>query len=91
MKTRRTALSKREQALARRKRQQLLPVALIAVGGLVLVVVLFFALKGGGNQAVRPAQVGTPLSDFTLVDISGKQVSLSDYKGQVVLVNAWAT
>jgi peroxiredoxin len=28
---------------------------------------------------------------FSLRDINGKQVSLEDYKGQVVLVNFWAT
>jgi peroxiredoxin len=29
--------------------------------------------------------------DFTLPDLGGKQVSLSDFKGKVVLVNFWAT
>lgn len=29
--------------------------------------------------------------NFTLRDINGQQVSLEDYKGQVVLVNFWAT
>jgi peroxiredoxin len=30
-------------------------------------------------------------SDFTLADISGKEHSLSDYQGKVVLVDFWAT
>lgn len=29
--------------------------------------------------------------DFTLSSLDGSQISLSDYKGQVVLVNLWAT
>ena len=29
--------------------------------------------------------------DFTLKDMQGNEVSLSDYKGKVVLVNFWAT
>jgi thiol-disulfide isomerase/thioredoxin len=29
--------------------------------------------------------------DFTLKDLDGKDVSLSQYKGQVVLINFWAT
>lgn len=29
--------------------------------------------------------------DFTLTDINGKQVSLSDYKGKVILLDFWAT
>lgn len=34
---------------------------------------------------------GKPAPGFTLPTIDGKQVSLSDYKGKVVLVNFWAT
>ena len=29
--------------------------------------------------------------DFTLVDTEGKEVSLSDYKGKVIILNFWAT
>lgn len=29
--------------------------------------------------------------DFTLTDLNGKQVSLKDQRGQVVLLNFWAT
>ena len=32
-----------------------------------------------------------PAPAFTLVDLSGKHVSLADLKGQVVVVNFWAT
>ncbi len=38
-----------------------------------------------------PARVGSRMQDFTLVDITGKQVSLRDYAGRPVLINAWAT
>ena len=37
------------------------------------------------------ALAGEAAPDFTLRDINGKQVSLSSYKGKVVLVNFWAT
>ena len=32
-----------------------------------------------------------PAADFSLSQLDGRQVSLSDYRGQVVLVNFWAT
>jgi peroxiredoxin len=37
------------------------------------------------------AQSGTMASDFSLKDMSGKTVRLSDYKGKVVLLEFWAT
>ncbi len=85
----------KNKAGARSRRQQSLPVVLIAVGVLVLAVVLVIALTAGGQgeaqAAVQPARVGARLNDFSLVDISGQRVSLSDFRGQVVVLNAWAT
>jgi len=34
---------------------------------------------------------GKPAPDFSLPDLDGKKVNLSDYLGKVVLVNIWAT
>ncbi len=38
-----------------------------------------------------PAQVHFNAPNLTLTDLAGTQHSLADYKGQVVLVNLWAT
>ncbi|HCL82301.1 MAG TPA: hypothetical protein DHW81_08890 [Nitrospiraceae bacterium] len=32
-----------------------------------------------------------PASDFTLPDVNGKKISLSEFKGKVVILNFWAT
>jgi len=47
------------------------------------------------NARIKLAQtatrVGQPALDFTAEDLNGKKVSLSDFKGKVVLVDVWAT
>jgi len=44
--------------------------------------------KVGGN---RPAEVDFPAPEIQLYNLGGQPVSLADYRGQVVLVNNWAT
>ena len=36
-------------------------------------------------------RAGGVAADFTYPDVNGKQVSLSDFKGKVVLIDVWAT
>lgn len=41
---------------------------------------------------LEPApKVGHPAPDFTLVDLEGEPVSLSDFRGKPVILNFWAT
>ena len=53
------------------------------------------ALIIDGNMSWRIGSrvpvIGTPAEDFRLTDLEGKQQSLSQYRGKVVLVNFWAT
>jgi peroxiredoxin len=46
-----------------------------------------------GNQpaVVEGVNIGNRAPDFQLQDMSGKSVKLSDYRGQPVLLNFWAT
>ncbi|MEE4176562.1 MAG: TlpA disulfide reductase family protein [Bacteroides sp.] len=41
-----------------------------------------------GIQALMP---GNPAPDFTMTDINGQEVSLSDYRGKVVFLKFWAS
>jgi len=40
---------------------------------------------------LRPSDAGKPAKNFTYPDVNGKVVSLSDFKGKVVVVDVWAT
>jgi cytochrome c biogenesis protein CcmG, thiol:disulfide interchange protein DsbE len=50
------------------------------------------ALAGNGSAANKagPA-VGQPAPNFQLVTFDGTKLSLADFKGQVVILNFWAT
>ncbi|GAB4169294.1 MAG: hypothetical protein Kow00108_02900 [Calditrichia bacterium] len=66
----------------------------IMFGGsfLVFAMVVLTILNIPGKEAISlPQKSETLAPDFTLMDITGKKVSLSDYKGHVVLINFWAT
>ncbi|HEX9199873.1 MAG TPA: TlpA disulfide reductase family protein [Acidobacteriaceae bacterium] len=47
---------------------------------------------GGGDSANAPSPLrGKAAPAFTLADLSGKKVSLSDFKGKPLVVNFWGT
>lgn len=50
------------------------------------------SLSTGNTEALDPAPVaGHPAPDFELVSVKGETIRLSDYQGQPVIVNFWAT
>ena len=51
--------------------------------------VLVIALLSGCTE--KGAQRDRHAADFTLQDMSGKSITLSDYKGKVVVLEFWAT
>jgi peroxiredoxin len=59
---------------------------------LALLGLFFLFIYGCGSQEpVQILRIGDTAPSFVLLDINGKQVSLSDYNGKVVLVDFWAT
>lgn len=56
----------------------------------LLPLLILLALLGCSKQQ-KPAVEGNPAPDFTLNTLKGEVVKLSELKGQVVLVNFWAT
>lgn len=63
----------------------------------LLVVLVLVALIAGGcatssDEGLREApEVGALAPSFTLANTYGNNVTLEDYRGQVVLINFWAT
>ncbi|HEY0635729.1 MAG TPA: TlpA disulfide reductase family protein [Gammaproteobacteria bacterium] len=57
---------------------------------LIALVMFLGTLPAAAAGELKPYS-GAPLPDFTLADLGGKQHTLSALKGQVVMVNFWAT
>ena len=57
---------------------------------LALILILPLALVAACNRGAHPAQTGKPAPDFTVSD-GVTTVHLAGYRGQVVLLNFWAT
>ena len=71
---------------------------LVGVGLLVIGVAAIIMLPNTPSPSSEskvvengPAKVDFPAPDIRLQDLNGNPVSLADYRGQVVLVNNWAT
>lgn len=74
------------------RRQNL--ILMVIGGGLVLAALAaFFALPQvqGQSTTAAPADVHFPAPDIRLTDLQGRSVAFTDYAGQVILYNAWAT
>ncbi len=83
-----------------RQQQQRRQKQIMILGGIGLTAVLILGLiwlgsqPATGNSATTysgPPVQGKPAPDFTLTALTGEELSLSDYAGQVVVVNFWAT
>lgn len=63
------------------------------LASLLFILAVAVGACGGSGEAVPRQGItqGSLARDFTLYDLDGNEVSLSDYRGDVVLVNLWAT
>jgi peroxiredoxin len=71
-----------------------LKAAILVSLAVVIALVLVSLLQN--DSALVPVKLssipeGIPAPDFTFPDLNGRNISLSDYKGKVVLINIWAT
>jgi peroxiredoxin len=67
--------------------------------GIILLVIIAIIVRSNQEQSdlmfqghpLPPIEVNQPAPELTLFDLDGNPISLSDFKGQVILVNNWAT
>jgi len=67
--------------------------AKVVVMGLALVACAYGMIQApqGWSMGSRVPTVGMQVEDFRLTDLAGKEQSLSQYRGKIVLLNFWAT
>jgi peroxiredoxin len=92
-------MTKKRQPINSRQRK-LLSLIILGAGLVFIGLAAFFTLPepdqitdGGPGipSSTIPVEVGYSAPSLTLADLNGRQHSLKDYRGQVVLVNLWAT
>ncbi|MEN6483038.1 MAG: TlpA disulfide reductase family protein [Anaerolineaceae bacterium] len=82
--------TKRLQAKVNRHKREWLSRLLIGSGVVLLAAMLIVLFSRPKDSQIVPVRMGQPLSDFTLSNLDGNPVRLSDYAGRPVIVNAWA-
>ena len=74
--------------------RKIIPLILLGFGLILIGVSIFFIVQDVPPQtdlSVVPAQVNYASPELTLTDLQSVTRSLKDYRGQVMLVNLWAT
>ncbi len=79
-------------------RTNFLPFILVGAGLMVFIgIAVYMQSPSSIDQAAQnvfllpPVEIDQTAPELTLFDLDGNEVSLSDFEGQVVLVNNWAT
>jgi len=76
------------------KPRSVLPLILLGLGLSLIVASVFFIQQDASLQndfSTVPVKVNFSAPEVTLTDTQGATHSLTDYRGQVILVNLWAT
>ncbi len=80
------------------QKTNLLPLILAGLGIIALIAVGLILNTNQGEEiesidalTFPPIEVNQPAPELTLFDLDGNEVSLKDFRGEVILVNNWAT
>ncbi|HSQ50467.1 MAG TPA: TlpA disulfide reductase family protein [Nitrospiraceae bacterium] len=63
----------------------------VLMGTALLVALMALPALDGWSMGSRVPTVGMQAEDFRLTDLAGKEQSLGQYRGKIVLLNFWAT
>lgn len=80
--------------MTKSKFSRMLPALFLLAGVLLIGIAAYYILQDLPPQtdlSAVPVQVNYPSPELSLTDAQGQTHSLADYRGQVVLVNLWAT
>lgn len=64
---------------------------ILIMGALLVQVLVTLAGQGAAAAAPSSTQIGAPAPDFTLPAVDGGQIRLSDYRGQPLVINFFAS
>ena len=87
----------REKNKVMQKKAQSLILLVVGLGLVLVSVLVFLALPGAQSEVQQssgyaiPIEVNYPAPEVKITDLQNRPVALSDFKGQIVLYNAWAT
>lgn len=74
-----------------RNDSNLAAIAILVLAGAIALFAWAWTNNQGDATSGQNVRVGRAAPDFTLPDLDGSQVALSDFRGEVVLINFWAT
>ncbi|WP_274364468.1 redoxin domain-containing protein [Paenibacillus thermotolerans] len=63
----------------------------IAIFAVVLLIAGYTVAGGAFQDDKKPPEAGDRVPSFALEDLKGEQVSISDYRGKIAVINFWGT
>ena len=89
-------MSENQQNVKLSLRRRPIPLILFGLGLILIGTSIYFILQNTNtvpqtDLSAVPSKINFPAPKLILTDIQGVSHSLSDYRGQIVLVNLWAT
>lgn len=81
----------RSSLRSNRPQNKIVSLVIVGLGAVLVIISLISYFRPATSDTISQPKLNTPMSNFELADIDNQWISLSDYKGQVVLINTWAS